>query len=214
MKPIVFCDFDGTITLEDTFVSLLKQLNPEASAEIIPKLYNRTLTLREGAKQLLESVPSKCYPEMIEFSRRQAIRPGFVEFIDFLDSQNISMVVVSGGIKPMVETVLGPLAKRVVGIYAVDLDSSGSHWQVNSQFEAGTELVAKVKVMDFYPNPEKIAIGDSVTDLNMAKTASLVFAREPLSNYLKEKNKPFIPWGDFFDVRDYLKQYLSVEIKN
>ncbi len=212
MKPVVFCDFDGTITLEDTFVKLLDQLNPEASARIIPQLYNRTLTLREGGKRLLESVPSHCTSEVIQFSQAQPIRPGFVEFLDFLDLQNIPLVVVSGGIKMMVKTVLGSLTERVAGIYAVNIDTSGDYWKVDSDFEAGNELVAKVNVMDLYPTDEKIVIGDSITDLKMALAAPLVFARQPLTHYLDEQNKTYIPWQDFFEIRDYLAKAWSVDV--
>jgi 2-hydroxy-3-keto-5-methylthiopentenyl-1-phosphate phosphatase len=211
MKPVVFCDFDGTITVEETFVAMLKQFTPDVSAEIMPQLYDRTLTLREGVKTLLESIPSSRYPEVIEFSRAQLIRPGLVELIDFLDSQSVPFVVVSGGIKLMVETVLGSLVNRVAGIYAVDIDATGNYWKVHSDFEAGTELIAKVKVMDLYPADEKIAIGDSVTDLNMALTAPIVFARDRLAKYLEEHSKPYIPWQDFFEVRDYLAQYWQVK---
>ncbi len=207
MKPIVFCDFDGTITLEETFVAMLKQFAPEMSAEIMPKLYNREMTLRQGVRKMLESIPSSCYSEVIEFSRTQHIRPGFVELIDFLETQNVPLVVVSGGIRIMVETVLGKLVDRLAGLYAVEINAKDAYWQVSSEFEGGTELVAKVKVMDLYQADQKIAIGDSVTDLNMALAAPLVFARDRLAKYLDQHQKSYIPWTNFFEVRDYLSQY-------
>ncbi|MGB3403034.1 MAG: HAD-IB family phosphatase [Microcoleaceae cyanobacterium] len=210
MKSIVFCDFDGTITVQETFVALLKQFSPLVAAEIIPQLYNRTMTLREGVKIMLESIPSSRYPEVIEFSRAQLIRPGLVELIDFLDSKNVPFVVVSGGIQLMVETVLEPFIDKIAGIYAVKINTKGEYWQAQSDFEAGTELVAKVQVMDLYSADEKIAIGDSITDLNMALTTPIVFARDRLAQYLDEQGKAYIPWQDFFDVRDYLANYWQV----
>ena len=209
MKPIVFCDFDGTITAEETFVAMLKQFTPQISAEIMPKLYNRELTLRQGVRQMLESIPSARYQEVIEFSRPKQMRPGLVELIDFLDTQGVPFVVVSGGIRIMVETVLGDLVNRVAAIYAVDIDTQGEYWRVHSEFEGGTELVAKVNVMDLYESDEKIAIGDSVTDLNMALSAPLVFARDRLAQYLDEQQKPYRFWNDFFDVRDDLARRWS-----
>lgn len=71
---------------------------------------------------------------------------------------------------------------------------------------AGTELMAKAQVMSKYPAYEKIAIGDSITDLNMALRASIVFARDRLAEYLDEQHKTYIPWNNFLDVRDYLAQ--------
>ncbi|ERT06513.1 HAD phosphoserine phosphatase-like hydrolase, IB family protein [Lyngbya aestuarii BL J] len=210
MNKIIFCDFDGTITAQETFVAMLKQFTPQISAEIMPKLYNRELTLRQGVRQMLESIPSVRYQEVIEFSHDQHIRPGLVELIDFLDDQAVPLVVVSGGIRVMVETVLGELVNRVAAIYAVDIATQGEYWQVHSEFESGTELVAKVKIMDLYEHEEKVAIGDSVTDLNMALSAPLVFARDRLAQYLDEQQKPYIVWNDFWEVRDYLARHWNL----
>ena len=203
-KKIIFCDFDGTITAEETFVGMLKHFTPELSAKLMPEMYALRLTLRQGVRQLLESIPSKKYPEILEYSSTKKIRAGFVEMLDYLDTQNIPFIIVSGGLRGMVETVLGPLKNRVQAIYAVDVDTCSEYLQVKSEFEAGNELVSKVLVMEKHPTEQTIAIGDSVTDLNMAMEASLVFARDRLSHYLNERQKPYIPWDNFFDIRNYL----------
>jgi 2-hydroxy-3-keto-5-methylthiopentenyl-1-phosphate phosphatase len=212
MNRIVFCDFDGTITVEETFVAVLKKFSPQLSAILIPEIYAKRLTLREGVRQILESIPSKCYPEIIEFTRHQAIRPGFQEFLDFLDERKIPFVVVSGGLRGMVEAVLGDFAKRTMAIYAIDVDTNGSHLIVHSEFEGDTELMAKVQVIEKYifssgsldTSLQAIAIGDSITDLNMGLYAHAVFARDRLCQYLDEYQKSYVHWNDFFDIKEYL----------
>ncbi|HBE56162.1 MAG TPA: 2-hydroxy-3-keto-5-methylthiopentenyl-1-phosphate phosphatase [Cyanobacteria bacterium UBA11149] len=213
MKRVVFCDFDGTITATETFAGMLKDFAPEVSARVIPEIYGMRLTLREGVRQMLESIPSSCYPEIIAYAQAASIRPGFPELLDFLDELGIPLIVVSGGLRDMVETVLSrggksgeSLLERVAGIYAVDIDTSGEFLQVFSEFEGDTELVSKVKVMAQYPADEKIGIGDSVTDLNMALSASMIFARDRLSQYLAQRHHPYIPWDDFFDIRQELSR--------
>jgi 2-hydroxy-3-keto-5-methylthiopentenyl-1-phosphate phosphatase len=204
VKRIVFCDFDGTITVKETFVAVLKHFAPQLSAQLIPQIYARKLTLREGVRQILESISSSCYPEILEFSRGETIRPGFTELLDFLEAKQVPLVVISGGLRGMVEVVLGKLVQRVHAIHAVDIDTTNEYLQVKSEFEGGTELVAKVQVMEKYSAEEKIAIGDSLTDLNMALATPIVFARDALAQYLQQHQKPYIPWQDFFEVRDYL----------
>lgn len=204
MRRVVFCDFDGTITVEETFVAVLKKFAPELSAKLLPEMYARQVTLREGVRQILESIPGSRYTEILEFTQLQPIRPGFVELLDFLEFQGVPLVVVSGGLRGMVETVLDSLVQRVHAIHAVDVDTNGSHLKVCSQYEEGTELIAKVQVMSKYPAYQKIAIGDSLTDLNMALEASVVFARDRLAEYLDEQKKPYIRWNNFLQVRDYL----------
>lgn len=203
---IVFCDFDGTITVEETFVAILKHFAPDIAAQLIPQMYARQLTLRQGVRQILESIPSSSYPEIIEFTKNQPIRPGFIELLDWLESEQVPIIVISGGLRGMVEVVLRDLLPRIQAIHAIDVDTSGTHLRVMSAYEGGTELVNKVQVMAQYPADEKIAIGDSITDLNMALETPIVFARDRLAQYLDEQQKPYIPWNDFFEVRDYLKQ--------
>lgn len=209
MKRIVFCDFDGTITVEETFVAVLKKFAPELSAKLLPEMYAKRLTLREGVKQILQSIPSASYAEIIELTKPQLLRPGFIELLDFLELQGVPLIVISGGLRGMVEVVLDKLVHRVERIYAVDVDTSSAYLKVNSQYEGDTELIAKVQVMDKYPADEKIAIGDSITDLNMGLQASVVFARSPLAEYLDEHQKVYIPWNNFLEIRDHLAKLWS-----
>lgn len=213
-KRVVFCDFDGTITAEETFVGMLKEFTPELSERLMPEMYARRLTLREGVRQLLESIPSSRYPDILDYARFKPIRPGLVELLDFLDAKGVPFVVVSGGVRGMVETVLSQasagtssLLERVAAIYAVDVGTSRDFLQVSSEFEGDTELVSKVLVMAKHPAEEQIAIGDSVTDLMMGLQAPVVFARDRLMHYLEEYNKSYIPWNDFFDIREQLSQW-------
>ncbi|WP_013323771.1 HAD-IB family phosphatase [Gloeothece verrucosa] len=210
LKNIVFCDFDGTITAIETFVGMLKTFAPELCAQIMPQLYERKLTLREGVRKILESIPSSVYPDSLTYAQDKPIRAGLPELLDFLDHKKIPFVVISGGVKGMVETVLErhQLLERVLDIWAVEIDTSQEYFQIYSPVEGETELVAKVDVMAKYSAEKTIAIGDSVTDINMALKADLVFARDRLIDYMQSENKPYIPWNDFFDVRDYLMKNL------
>ncbi|WP_181280645.1 HAD-IB family phosphatase [Aphanothece hegewaldii] len=209
MKRVVFCDFDGTITAIETFAGMLKEFAPELSAEVMPKMYHRQITLREGVRQILESIPSICYGDILAYAQDKPIRYGLGQFLDFLQGENIPFVVVSGGLRDMVETVLKRegLLSKVSAIFALDVDTRYDYLKVISGFEDETELVAKVKVMAQYLVDESIAIGDSVTDINMAISADLVFARDRLIDYLEAENKSYISWHDFSDIQSYLAKH-------
>jgi 2-hydroxy-3-keto-5-methylthiopentenyl-1-phosphate phosphatase len=207
-KRVVFCDFDGTITAIETFAGMLKEFAPDLSAKLMPQMYDRTLTLREGVRQLLESIPSSRYSEILAYAADKPIRPGLEALLDFLDTQNIPFIIISGGIWGMVKEVLSRhgVLERVTAISAVEIDTRQEYLKVYSDYEGDTELVAKVQVMAKYPAQETIAIGDSLTDINMALKADLVFARDRLIDYLESENKPYIPWNDFFEIRDRLAE--------
>jgi 2-hydroxy-3-keto-5-methylthiopentenyl-1-phosphate phosphatase len=204
LKRIVFCDFDGTITVAETFVAMITRFAPEVSALVLPEIYAKRVTLRQGVRQMLESIPSSSYPELIEFTRVQPIRAGFVEFLDFLKTEQIPIVIISGGLHGMVASVLEPYLDKIQAIHAIEVDTSGDYLQVHSRYESGTEMVAKAEIVASYGADESIAIGDSITDWNMAMAASIVFALPPLTQYLDERKKSYLPWHNFIDIRDAL----------
>ncbi|HTL89162.1 MAG TPA: HAD-IB family phosphatase [Leptolyngbya sp.] len=205
MKHIVFCDFDGTITQAETFVAMLKHFTPTLAERLLPEIYAKRLTLRDGVRQLIGSIPSVRYGEIVEFARTQPIRPGLLEFLDLLETQNIPFVVISGGLRGMVESVLNPFKSRIHAIHAMEVDTRAQDLQVYSANESSTEMVAKAQIMARYGVDQAIAIGDSITDLNLALAAPIVFARPPLTRYLEERHKNHIAWNDFFDVRDCIR---------
>lgn len=221
-RRIVFCDFDGTIACNDVLVLACETFAPEVTARVMPQLYNLELSLRVGVRQLVEAIPSDRYGAMLELARSQPLRSGLRDLIEFLDGQGVEFVVVSGGIRGMVEAALGDLADRVVGIHAMDVDTTGEYLAVRSEFEGEVELVDKLKVVSRYlgtplpaggfTNENWIAIGDSVTDLNMALAAPTVFARSRLKTYLDDRGKVYTPYESFFEVRDRLAQLWNVPI--
>ena len=133
---MVFCDFDGTITNGDSFVKMLQEFAPQSSQQILSLIYDRSLTLKEGVKQLLNTIKSDRYQRIIDSTADLSIRPGLSELLDFLTSHHIPLIVVSGGLRDMVEAVLKrevnqqPLIDRVAAIYAADIDCSSEYYKV------------------------------------------------------------------------------------
>jgi 2-hydroxy-3-keto-5-methylthiopentenyl-1-phosphate phosphatase len=41
----------------------------------------------------------------------------------------------------------------------------------------------------------------------MAMAASIVFARPPLTDYLDERQKSYLAWDDFIDIRDAISNF-------
>ncbi|MFB6276788.1 MAG: HAD-IB family phosphatase [Halothece sp.] len=212
----IFCDFDGTITAEDTFTGMLKAVAPHLCEQYLPDIYARKLTLRDGVKRIIESIPSHCYSTIIEYVDEVPLRPGLLELVKFALDCQIPFHVVSGGLKDMVQRVLTkqtlgnrPLIEQVTSVNAVAIDTSEDYLQPMSDYEAGTELVAKVEVMKQYPAEKTISIGDSITDLNIALNANVSFARDRLAAYLDELDRFYYPWEDFFTVRDQLTQIIQ-----
>ncbi len=208
-QSIVFCDFDGTITEQETLARVFSKFAPETWRPIREDLTSGKISVREAVTKTINSIDSSYYGDILDYTLNFSIRPGFETLLDFLNSRHVPMVVLSGGIRGMVETRLGNLIKRMHSIFAADVDTSGQYLRTNSAYEGKTELVDKVRVMNFFNAKEQIAIGDGITDFNMAQAADLVFARGGLARFMFENNIPYVSWSDFFDIRDYLQAHFS-----
>ncbi len=207
---IVFCDFDGTITAEETFSGMLEVFATLSYDSAARQVGNGSITLKEGVRRLVESIPSEHYPAVIDYIRDKPIRPGFAELLDYLHFHGIPFVLISGGLLDSVTTRLQAYTSRIHAIHAPTVTTDGPTLTLHSQWEGDTETVAKASVMDQYPCRQSVAIGDGVTDLNMAAAADIVFARDYLARYMKSTGRKYIGWKDFFDVINHLsKRWLA-----
>ena len=205
-KRILFCDFDGTVTTEETFVGMLKEFATERYDSMERLLADGKITLRDAVRRMVSSIPSQKYADVLDYVRTKPIRPGFEELLEFLHHRSVPFVIVSGGLLDSVRVRLNPFSHRIHAMHAARVNADGEHLRVWSDFESDDELVAKPKVMAKYPADESVVIGDGITDLNAAAVADLVFARDSLRRYLGQKGIPFVPWNDFFEVMDHLSR--------
>jgi len=209
-KRIVFCDFDGTITAEETFVGMLKKFATENYTQVKQQIIDKDITLGEGVRKMVESVPSQKFPQVLDYIRDQEIRAGFPELLDYLYFHGVPFVVISGGLLESVKTRLEDFAARIQAIHAAEVNTDGDYLKLFSKYQNQTDLVAKSVVMSTYHFEQAVVIGDGITDLNMAMAADIVFARDYLSKFLAQNNKSFIRWNDFFDVLNHLsKRWLA-----
>lgn len=203
-KRIVFCDFDNTITADESFVGMIKTFATIEYHEVKQLIIDRKITLGEGILRMVESIPSHKYSEVLDYSLSHRIRDGFGELLDYLNAQNVPLVVISGGLEGSVSTRLDAYRKNIHAIHAAQVSTANRFLAVSSAFQSDTQLVDKTRAMALYDYDESVIIGDGLTDIDMGLAADLVFARDYLAHYLAERKIPHIGWKNFFDIRDHL----------
>ena len=203
----VFCDFDGTVTSVDTFDAVAARAAPELWADLKAQLFNFEITLLQGMQALADALTPHDLQAMVAHMGEYAPRPCFLPFLAELERAGVPFVLVSGGLVPLVEEVLGSHRQRLDQLIAAEvLHHCGGGLRFESPFANGQELVAKAEVVKRYGCGRSVVIGDSITDLGMAEVADLVFAREPLSGWLEQRGIAFHPWDSFADVEAVLRQ--------
>ena len=201
MNRIIFCDFDGIITAEETFVGMLRQFATQSYDDIKNRILNRQINLRDGVRSLVESIPSERYSEVLSYVRTKPIRKGFSSLLDLCRQHQIPFVVISGGLLDSVKTRLSSYADKITSIHAASVDTTGPFLKLISEYESDEELVSKPKVTKIYTYDESAVIGDGITDVSLAQIATVVFARDLLAQYLDTKKQPYVKWRNFRNIR-------------
>ncbi|MEI7024485.1 2-hydroxy-3-keto-5-methylthiopentenyl-1-phosphate phosphatase [Paenibacillus sp. y28] len=216
-KPIIFCDFDGTITENDNIIAIIKHFSPPGWETLVEETITRKRSVRDGVGALFALLPAADREEIIRFSIENArIRGGFQELLDYCRSQQIEFLVTSGGIDFFVYPLLAPFGIDPNRIYCNSADFSGEQvritWPHPCDGQCSNDCgMCKTTIMRRYPQEDyfRILIGDSVTDYEGAKLADMVYARSHLEQQCQETGLPFAPYHDFYDVIRHLKEVHS-----
>ncbi len=200
---ILFLDFDGTITAEETLEGSMRRIiEPEIYREKSEEMLAGRLTLAEVLHLGFSTISSARLADILDYVRSVPIRPGFSELLDAMSDLNIPVVVISGGLQPYVDEKLAPYRDKLLAMHSVGLDCSGQFMRLISDYEGNGEVMQKTLIMAQYDYRYAICAGDSYTDINMAKSSQTVFARDKLADMLGSQGIPFISWEDFYDIRD------------
>ncbi|BBW96943.1 2-hydroxy-3-keto-5-methylthiopentenyl-1-phosphate phosphatase [Geobacillus sp. FSL W8-0032] len=210
---VLFCDFDGTITENDNIIAIMKQFAPPEWEALKDDILAERISVQEGVGKMFSLLPSSLKGEIVDFLRGTArLREGFREFAAWTKEQGIPLYVVSGGIDFFVYPLLDGIIEREC-IFCNGSDFSGATIRITWPYACDGEcqngcgcckpsLLRKLSRPDGY----HVVIGDSITDVAVAKQADYVLARDFLLQKCQELGLPHAPFATFFDVMDHLQQ--------
>lgn len=203
-RQMVFCDFDGTITVHETFRKVLQRFVPETAAALVPQIDAGRVTLREGVSRLIAALRCDQRQAIIDYVSPEPIRAGFDEFVSLLAQRGIPLVVVSSGLRFYIEQLLAPWRANIHAIHALDVQCEGDNMRLRLDHDHPREAMPKEWILRGYETEARIAVGDAVSDFEMVRAADQVFARDRLLEYLREQQRPVEAFEDFHDIIDAL----------
>ena len=219
--PVVFSDFDGTITEHDVILSIMEKFAPPEWIEIKDNiLYKRTITLKDGVEKLFSLIESSKKNEVVDFIKeRIKLREGFADFLDFCEKEKIDFNVLSAGLDFLIVVVLKQY-KDKLKIFCNQANFNSEKIKIDYKYLpkncnlCGDCGCCKFEIVENYPREKflRIVIGDGLADLAPSKVADMVFARGDLIKYLEQEKISFIPFSNFHEVKEQLTQKLSIRI--
>ena len=213
-KTIIFCDFDGTITVNDNIVAIMKHFQPPGWDQLVEQVLSKSISIREGVGKMFALLPTSRKQEVVDYAiNNVVIRPGFKELLDYCKQQGIEFYVTSGGIDFFVYPVLSSFSIPTDHIYCNGSDFSGSHieilWPHACDDQCHNECgMCKTAIIRKYSHDEyhRILIGDSVTDFEGAKLVDTVFARSILIDLCRDLGLNYYAFQDFHDIIKQLEE--------
>ena len=185
---VIYCDFDGTITKRDSVNEFLEKYIGDKWLESEKLWIENKITSRENAiiqVGLLEGISQK---QLNDYINSIEIDDYFLDFVEFIKSNNIKLTILSDGFDLFIQKVLERYnldipyyANKLIykdGKFSIEFP----YYNKNCDKKAGMCKCEKVKEDSF------CYIGDGTSDLCIAKKANLLFASKKLHIYC-EKNK-------------------------
>ncbi len=203
----IYCDFDGTITKEDSVNKFFEMYAPKNWLESEKLWIEGKISSRENAiiqVGLLKNVSQKQLDDYIE---EIEIDDYFLDFVDYVKSENIKLTVLSDGFDLFIQKTLERY-NLDIPFYANKLIFNDGKFNIEFPYyndscdkKAGMCKCQKVKEKSF------CYIGDGTSDLCIASKADFLFASKKLHNYCKENNIKHSHFTSFRNIIDTLKEW-------
>ena len=219
-KFIFFTDFDGTITLQDSNDYMTDNLG---FGTALRKQGNKDVldgvkTFRDSFREMLDSIKHP-YDHCIQFLVEHIkLDPYFQDFLKYAESINMPVVVLSGGMTPVIKGLL----EHLVGPDADDIEIVSNHVRVRDGFKSlnepgGWEIeyhddssfghdkslaIRPYAALPEASRPTMFYAGDGVSDLSAARETDLLFAKKgkDLITYCVREDVPFTVFEDWRDI--------------
>jgi len=216
----VFCDFDGTFSLQDVGSTLAKLHIPERRKQLWSRYESGELTAWEYTHKLLDGLelPKE---ELDAFLATIELDPGSLELVAWCRERGVPFNILSDGFDRNLEKL-----SRMHGVdlcyYSNRLVYEGDRWRISAGYPSescgcgtGTckgTLISRYRAAN--PGAFCVHIGNGrVSDLCGAQAADLVFARrgetDTLGPALEERGLPFRWFETLRVVREELEALID-----
>jgi 2-hydroxy-3-keto-5-methylthiopentenyl-1-phosphate phosphatase len=199
----VVVDFDGTITVEETLDALVERFgDADAHRNAVAEL-GRSLTLYEVIARGYGSIRATRADVLEWLLETVRFRYGFSEFVRASGNRGWRVIVISSGVRELIEPLLEREGLAGLEVIANELEGDEG-WRVVFR---ETQLCAvchepckRAAFLDAVGGDASVYVGDGYSDGCAAAAADIVYARRRLPEYLDERGLPYRRFSNFRDI--------------
>jgi 2-hydroxy-3-keto-5-methylthiopentenyl-1-phosphate phosphatase len=218
----IFCDFDGTVTENDIWISCLYKFvrDKKKFESIISDFEEMVIGAKECLTSLLPLIEDFSFEKFHEYLDEEKIDPFFRDFIKFCEEENFPLTIVSGGFDYYIEYLLNreDLNVNYCSTKLIWEKSNDSKIVLGCEFTYDDEhcywcetskrniLINNTNDLD---NEISVYIGDGISDFCVANYADVVFAKGKLASYCWKNNITYFDYINFNDIIKKLKKLIE-----
>ncbi len=211
----LLCDFDGTISVEDTTDTLLERFGKPGWEKLEADWRAGRIGSREcmaGQVALLDMSRAELDAHLAE----RGIDPGFAAFVAYAKADSLPIEILSDGLDYAIHFILRHYEFDYLPVTANRLEEVGEReWRLGfpnaspmCRAKSGTcKCTAATRVQG--PRGRVLMVGDGASDYCVAESADFVFAKGKLVDHCRAKNIPHAPIKDFADALELLPALVS-----
>jgi 2,3-diketo-5-methylthio-1-phosphopentane phosphatase len=196
-KFIFFTDFDGTVTTADSndFMTDNLGFGRDRRVQLNKDVLYGRMHFRDSFQEMLDSVTTP-FNECIDIlTKNIKLDPGFKDFYHWSRENNVPIVILSGGMTPVISTLLDTLLGPGWDIQIVSNDvqprdgkniTDVGGWNIKFHDDSvhGHDKSIEIRKYSSLPGrPIMFYAGDGVSDLSAAKETDLLFAKADKGEY-------------------------------
>ncbi|KAK0636831.1 HAD-like domain-containing protein [Bombardia bombarda] len=230
-KFIFFTDFDGTITQQDSNDYLTDNLGygGERRRQGNQDVLAERRDFRDTFQEMMDSVQGTPFDQCIKVLLQHiTLDAGFLAFFHWARENNVPIVVLSGGMEPIIRALLAHfLGKEEADTLQIvsnnvaqrspgkSINEEGG-WKIVFHDDSGFGHDKSIEIRPYANLPEGerpvlFYAGDGVSDLSAAKETDLLFAKagRDLVTYCEQQNVPFTTFESFDDILATVKYIVA-----
>ncbi|MBL8008417.1 MAG: HAD-IB family phosphatase [Ignavibacteria bacterium] len=212
----IFCDFDGTITLNDVWINSIGRFikDRESFDKICDDFYSMKIGTRECNLRQLALAENFTPEEFCRYLDEEKTDSSFAEFVKFCRLNDYGLCIVSSGLDFYIDYIL----KREgldIKFYSSRMIYDRENKKLSCEFIHTDEyctlcetckrniLISNTNDLD---NEISVYIGDGISDFCVSGFADIVFAKGKLASYCWKNNITYFDFKDFSDIKNKMEK--------
>jgi len=210
----IFCDFDGTVCLQDVGEQFFLKFAGDKAEQNIQRLLSDEITMQEWLTELCEAIPLIDQKKFFDFIDQFIIDPCLAEFVRFCKDQEIPLMILSDGLDAYVERVLSNAGLSQIPFFANHAEFIGKKLKVSFPYtDAECNCCGNCKrnhMLNTSADDDIIVyVGDGYSDRCPIRYADFVFAKRQLIKHCQEQNITYFEFNNFGDVQVKMEEIVQ-----